>query len=236
MKESNPQATSRTSPQGDKPAVPAATVILLRDTPEGLATLMLRRNSKLDFAGGMWVFPGGRVDPEDRRDATDDEMAVARVAASREAQEESGLLVAPEAMLTFSHWMPPAISPKRFSTWFFAAEASTETVTIDDGEIKAHAWMRPADALQRRDDGEIELTPPTWVTLHELREWPDVQAALRGIAARTPEHFTTRVARGGQRPMALWHGDAGYEDGDVERSGPRHRLSMGPSPWRYQRG
>ena len=25
---------------------------------------MLRRNAKIDF-GGMWVFPGGRIDPED---------------------------------------------------------------------------------------------------------------------------------------------------------------------------
>ena len=49
-----------------EPPVPAATVILLRDGPDGLETLMLRRNSKLAFVGGMWVFPGGRVDPEDR--------------------------------------------------------------------------------------------------------------------------------------------------------------------------
>ena len=48
------------------PAIPAATVILLRDIdgdgkPE---VLMLRKNSKIAF-GGMWVFPGGRIDPED---------------------------------------------------------------------------------------------------------------------------------------------------------------------------
>ena len=52
---------------GDVPdAVPAATVVLLRDAPGvGLETLMVRRSSKLEFAGGMWVFPGGRVDPDD---------------------------------------------------------------------------------------------------------------------------------------------------------------------------
>jgi 8-oxo-dGTP pyrophosphatase MutT (NUDIX family) len=47
------------------PAIPAATVVLLRDAAGGLETLMLRRNSKLAFAGGAWVFPGGRIDPED---------------------------------------------------------------------------------------------------------------------------------------------------------------------------
>ena len=144
---------------------------------------MLRRNSKLAFAGGMWVFPGGRVDPEDRLGSDQHEVTVARRAPAREAREESALEVEPDSMLTFSHWTPPPISPKRFSTWFFAAATDAEAVTIDDGEIKAHAWMRPADALHRRDAGEIELAPPTWVTLHELSAWSDVRTALRAIGA-----------------------------------------------------
>ena len=40
--------------------IPAATVILLRDSNHGLETLMMRRNSNLSFAEGMWVFPGGK--------------------------------------------------------------------------------------------------------------------------------------------------------------------------------
>lgn len=235
MSETSPEAAADAGPQGEKPVFPAATVILIRDTQEGLVTLMLRRNSKLEFVGGMWVFPGGRVDPEDRQGADADEVAAARNAAAREAREESGLDIEPGEMLPFSHWTPPSISPKRFSTWFFMAATTHREVTIDDGEIKAHAWMRPADALRRRDAGEIELAPPTWVTLHELSAWPDVETTLRAIAARTPEYFRTRVARGGERPMALWHGDVGYTDGNVDQSGPRHRLCMGPSPWRYER-
>ena len=72
--------------------VPAATVILVRDGAGGLETLMLRRNSTLDFAGGMWVFPGGRVDDADRDGAADD-LHAARRAAVREAEEEAGLVV-----------------------------------------------------------------------------------------------------------------------------------------------
>ena len=210
MKDSKTEAPVQAGAQGEKPAVPAATVILIRDTGEGLATLMLRRNTKLAFVGGMWVFPGGRVDPEDRKSADQDERSVARVAAAREAREEAGLDVSTEAMLTFSHWTPPAISPKRFSTWFFAAATTAESVQIDDGEIKAHAWMGPLEALRRRDAGEIELAPPTWVTLYELSAWPDVKTALAAIASGTPEQFTTRIGRAGDRPVALWHGDAGY--------------------------
>ena len=52
------------------PAVPAATVVLLRDADDGPQVLMLRKNARIDF-GGMWVFPGGRIDPEDYPEAGD---------------------------------------------------------------------------------------------------------------------------------------------------------------------
>src|SRR3546814_18937094 len=85
------------------PAIPAATVVLLRDGDEGLETLMLHRTSKVAF-GGMWVFPGGRVDPEDRRPDDPDEEAAARRAAAREAMEECELPGAAEDVVAFSHW------------------------------------------------------------------------------------------------------------------------------------
>ena len=46
------------------PIRPAATVMLIRETPV-LEVLMMRRHAKTVFAGGMWVFPGGAVDPAD---------------------------------------------------------------------------------------------------------------------------------------------------------------------------
>jgi 8-oxo-dGTP pyrophosphatase MutT (NUDIX family) len=214
----------------------AATVILLRDGERGLETLMLRRNSKIAF-GGMSVFPGGRIDPADWEGlAPDDELGAARRAAVREAFEECGLAVEPEAILHYSHWTPPAITPRRFITWFFAARADEGEVAIDHGEIKASAWMRPAEALQRRDEGVIELAPPTIVTLAELAVFPDVDSALAAIALRSPERFRTRIAAGEEGMIALWHGDAGYETGDPLAAGPRHRLAMPKSGvWRYER-
>ena len=49
----------------DKLPVAAATVILVRDAPGGVETLMLRRNSKI-ACGGRGGFPGGRSDEADR--------------------------------------------------------------------------------------------------------------------------------------------------------------------------
>ncbi len=219
---------------GSEP-VAAATVLLLRDGAAGLETLMLRRNSKIAF-GGMWVFPGGRVDDADRVGlATEDDLAHARVAAVREAHEETGLVVEPDRMVPFSHWTPPATTPRRFLTWFFAAVAPEGSVQIDEGEIHESCWMSARAALERRDAGEIEVAPPTFVSLYELARWRDTSEAMEALHARVPERFATRIAVKEERPIALWHGDAGYEVGDPDVDGPRHRLWMSSKRWQYER-
>jgi 8-oxo-dGTP pyrophosphatase MutT (NUDIX family) len=85
--------------------IPAATVILMRDQPAGPPLiLMVERAQALAFAGGALVFPGGRVDAADivtartpglaqGFEALDDADAAARIAAAREALEETGMLL-----------------------------------------------------------------------------------------------------------------------------------------------
>jgi len=225
---------------GVVPAVPAATVVPLRDGPAGIETLMLRRNSRLEFAGGMWVWPGGRIDPDDYPGGVVSEdpdllERAARAAAVREATEEAGLVVDPSTLVWFSHWTPPTISPKRFATWFFAAPAPEGQVTIDGGEIHAHAWWAPVEAMRLRNALEIELSPPTWITLEHLRDYATVDAALADLAARPPENFATRFASVDGGAVALYHGDAGYDDEVADRPGSRHRLWMVGADWRYER-
>ncbi len=217
----------------ETPAVPAATVVLVRDGAEGLETLLLKKNSKLAY-GGMWVFPGGRIDPQDW-DGADDLVAAARRAAVREAAEEADLQIDPGRLVLFSRWTPPPQSPKRFDTWFFVAPAPAGEVTIDDGEIHDHRWARPGDTLARRDAGEVEVVPPTFVSLARVVSYADVADALADSAAREVEHFQTRMGRLGDALVTMWDGDAGYVDGDPTRPGPRHRLVMGAQDWVYER-
>ena len=216
-------------------AIPAATVILLRDGEEGLETLMLRRNSKLEFAGGMWVFPGGRVDDEDHPDDGPDVEVAVRNAAVREAEEEAGLQVDVDSLVSFAHWTPPKVAIKRYATWFFVAPAPAGAVTIDDGEIHDAMWVRPADALRRRDDGEVELAPPTWVSLDRLARSSTVEEAIAEAERTEPEEFVTAIAKDADGELvALWHGDVGYDAGDATLPGARHRLVMGAT-WTYLR-
>ena len=90
----------------------ASTVVLLRDGADGVEAYLLRRTRTMAFAAGMYVFPGGSVDPRDEALAdaawagpppaawapllsADEALTKALVcAAVRETFEESGVLLA----------------------------------------------------------------------------------------------------------------------------------------------
>jgi 8-oxo-dGTP pyrophosphatase MutT (NUDIX family) len=234
-----------TEPDVPPPPIPAATVVLLRDGAAGLEALLVQRNSKLAFAGGHWVFPGGRVDADDhpttpdpgarRSPPVDLDEARARTAAVRETHEEAGLVIDADDLVWFAHWTPPPVSIKRFATWFFAAPAPDGEVTIDGGEIHDHAWRAPAAALAARDAGEIELSPPTWITLHTLCRFDDVATALDGLAVGPPEYFSTHIHVVDGGILAVWEGDAAYDHDDPDHPGGRHRLAMMDAGWTYLR-
>ncbi len=84
---------------------PAATLILLRDSPAGPEVLMLQRTQSAVFLGGAYVFPGGSLDATDRNLAErviglDSENNTVEppveywIAAVRECFEEAGILIA----------------------------------------------------------------------------------------------------------------------------------------------
>ncbi len=76
------------------PIRPASTVMLVRDGADGIEVFMLRRTIAAAFAGGAYVFPGGKVDAADGEIESD---AAYRVAAIREVYEEAGVLLARDA-------------------------------------------------------------------------------------------------------------------------------------------
>ncbi len=75
-------------------AIPAATVVVMRDVAGGPPELlMVERSRAMAFAGGALVFPGGRIDPGDHLLTDSHPDAAARVAAIRETIEEAGLAI-----------------------------------------------------------------------------------------------------------------------------------------------
>ena len=224
---------------GVQAPIPAATVVLLRDAQDAQANgqvevLMLRKNSKITF-GGMWVFPGGKIDAQDYGENENLEAA-ARKAAVRETQEEAGMVLQGDEFVHFAHWTPPPGPQKRFATWFFVAAISgDEHIEIDHGEIEDHAWVSPQHALERHAAGEIDLVPPTWVTLYHLSLYAPASHAVAHFKSQTPKTYATRVVKdaSGHR-VAMWHGDAGYEAWDAQVPGERHRLVMAPGGFEFE--
>jgi len=219
------------------PAHLAATVVLVRDSQHGCETLLVRRNAQLSFHGGAWVFPGGRVDPEDYAAAgdSDDVIAAGRYAAVREAWEEAGVHVAHTDLRLFSRWITPEEAPKRFDTLFFVARATTDEVRVDGGEIHEHRWMRPQEALALHRPGEFDLPPPTFVTLTQLAAHRSVAEILTVIPACSLPPFMPQLRVMAEGACCLYPGDAAYGDYDLDVPGPRHRLLITESGWCYQR-
>tara|TARA_B100001093_G_scaffold441121_1_gene442059 strand:- start:441 stop:1151 length:711 start_codon:yes stop_codon:yes gene_type:complete len=207
------------------PAKPAGTVVLLRASEQSFEVLLLKRNPKLAFAGGVWVFPGGAVDEDETR-AFADECSAAKVAARREIFEECGLDVGEVELRHFCKWTTPREEKKRFSTWFFVAvsDQASSRILVDGSEIIDYQWISPKSAIQKHQEGSISFMPPTFLVLRLLSHFDRTEKAFAALKTRAPYDVTPKMIFDSKIWMCMYPGDAGYEIGDLEVSGPRHRT------------
>ena len=220
-----------------EPALPAATVVLMRDGSDGLEALLVQRNRAVKHMGGMWVFPGGKVDAGDYPVDRDDYQAAVN-AAIRETREEAGLEVSPEQLVYLSHWTTPEGAKKRFATWFFLTILEEgQEVSVDGGEIAHHRWVKPAIALAESADAEhlLRLMPPTYVSLFDIADCQSCAQARHRMEAREALVYEPRMVFVEDGICFLYGGDAGYHDENLGVEGRRHRLYMIDSQLEYIR-
>jgi len=224
--------SSATPPAATPPAdpIPAATVILLREVAGTIHTLLLRRNEAIKAYGGLWVFPGGKVDAEDGEHGS--ELELAKHCASRELMEETSISLAVDCFLPLSHWTTPVGRPKRFATWFFVAQCEADRVIVDGSEIEEHEWISPQAALDKHSRDEIELAPPTFVSLDWLAGFSGIQQLLQSLPAE-PLIYLPRSVKTEEGVYSLYQEDVAYETLDTREPGPLHRLDMTSKPYRY---
>jgi 8-oxo-dGTP pyrophosphatase MutT (NUDIX family) len=180
------------------PARPAATVVVLREsTDDPFEILMVRRNDKVAFMAGSYVFPGGRVDQGDQpapgaavrpaifADLSDDEEAAYRTAAVRELQEEASVTITVDDLVPFAHWVTPEIEIRRYDTRFFLSKMPPgQTPKHDDSETTALDWLSPREAMARFQRKELLLPPPTWTTIRQLAHRASIEDALAWARSR----------------------------------------------------
>ena len=196
----------------------AATVVLLRDGRDGLEAYLQLRPLGMGFAGGLWVFPGGRVDAADRDPGVDARwagppsaawaerlglpVAEARghvVAACRETLEEAGLLLASPA--------PPAGELAAARRELLAGSAGFAEllarlgVRLDAGRLRYWAWWVTPEIEPRRYDTRFfvaGLPDDAVVTAHlaevERERWlpPAEAAADQDLPMLPPTRYTLR--------------------------------------------
>lgn len=206
-------------------ADPAATVVPLRRRGTTIEVGLVRKNPNLTSLGGTWVFPGGRMDPEDVG-ASHEERA--RAAAVREANEETGLVLNPEALFHHAHWTTPLQYERRFATDYFLTWVDAELVP-DGSEIVEAQWLTPERALAAREAGILRLPPPTFVTLWRLHHEGE------SLFETPPFRILPKPQAVDGGYVTLYDGDAGYESAELDADGPRHRVSLLKSGWSYQR-
>jgi len=130
-----------------------------------------------------------------------------------------GLVLAADTVHYVSHWITPELSPKRYDTRFFVTAAPPGQVARhDEGETVATIWVRPADALDRFEAGEIELLPPTIDNLEKLglhSSTEEIMAWARQVSD-VPTILPIVLIEDG-RLLVLRPGDDGYEQAIEDR-------------------
>ena len=195
---------------GDTPVTPrlAATILLLRrggrHSDRELELLMVRRADTQSFMPGVWVFPGGAVEPGEEPERC----------AARELEEETGIALDQGGeILPWTRWITPEVVPVRFDTYFFVALAPAHSPPRPDGrEVDDAGWFVPAAALERHRAGDLELVFPTIKTLETLLPYRTGAAVIEAARERVVEPILPRVIGTREDHRVVLPGEDGYED------------------------
>jgi len=185
-------------------------VLLRRGGKHGdreLEVLLLKRSEGAKFMPGVWVFPGGAVDPEDGEDE-----AGYRACAVRELAEEAAIeLPEGEELVLFSRWITPEVISTRFDAWFFLALAPAHTLPRPDGTETIEAgWFRPATALGAQAAGELTLAFPTLSQLQSLLPFRTSGEAIAAHRDRVVEPILPVVIGDRDEHRVVLPGDPDY--------------------------
>jgi len=178
-------------------ALPAASVLLIRDGASGLEVLMTERAKTMAFAPGALVFPGGKVDAQDcdkalwqgltNAEREYDDFAL-RIAVLRELYEEAAVLLTQQVV------------PSKPQTIDFRERLLKEKVVLNLADLVPFAhWVTP-EPMPRRFDTHFYLVPHNGQTaIHDGNEaislkWVNPETTLlEWETDQVPLMFPTRL-------------------------------------------
>ena len=115
---------------------------------------------------------------------------VARELSFAEFLERRGLVLRSDLLGGWTRWITPEFESRRYDTWFFVAALPEGQRTRNAStEADRTVWIRPADAAEGYDKGELLMMPPTIATLRQIAAYGTAADAL----AAAPERDLTPV-------------------------------------------
>jgi 8-oxo-dGTP pyrophosphatase MutT (NUDIX family) len=187
---------------------------------------MVKRNDKVAFMAGAYVFPGGRVDDEDISLAAElsppagasrfadldaGQELPYRVAAVRELEEEAGLRVAPDELIAVAHWVTPEVETRRYDTRFYVTRMPDgQEPRHEQGETTEFIWVTPVEAIARCRRDEIMLPPPTWTTLRRLADFASADDVFAWARSKPIARVQPAFLRDERQTMLTLPGDPSY--------------------------
>jgi 8-oxo-dGTP pyrophosphatase MutT (NUDIX family) len=166
----------------DEPTARALVCAAVRETFEESGVLLAGTSEAVvgDTTGADWE--ADRVALESR------ELSFTEFLTRRDLVLRSDLL------RVWAGWQTPIFEPRRYRTWFFVALLPEGQVTRDvSTESDSVTWLPASTAVQRVEDGDLFMLPPTWLTCLEVGEYAGPADVLAAAGDRELEMFTPAV-------------------------------------------
>lgn len=119
--------------------------------------------------------------------------------------ERERLRLALDTLTLCAHWVTPPVEGKRFDTRFFVARVPPgQTPAHDEKETTESSWMTATEAIRAGDERQIQLPPPTWMTLREIEPFKSVEQIIAAARTRTVVRREPRlVQEDGMRALVM---------------------------------
>jgi|YNPNPStandDraft_1061719.scaffolds.fasta_scaffold01355_7 8-oxo-dGTP pyrophosphatase MutT (NUDIX family) len=153
-----------------------------------------------------------------------------------ELARKENLRYALDLLFPYAHWITPEVEIRRFDTRFFVARQPDGQWPVHDTiEMTKSVWVRPAEALERYEAGEILLMPPTLKTLDELSRFRTAEDLFEHVQARKiepllPQAFSFEGGYGIRLPYDPQYTIASYKL--PPRPGEPSRILLRDGRWR----
>ncbi|MFF9689020.1 NUDIX hydrolase [Streptomyces sp. NPDC014623] len=118
-----------------------------------------------------------------------------------------GLVLRSDLLGAWARWITPAFEPRRYDTWFFVAALPEGQRTRNAStEADRTVWIRPGDAIDGYDRGDLLMMPPTVATLRALKPYRTAAEVLKAADHQDLGPVLAKARMEGEELVLSWPG------------------------------